>query len=427
MARASADRQHAARLLIRVESGAFASRLLGDRAGPGVRVRVLGVLRWQRLLDHVLERFSRRPLPRLDPEVRVALRLGLFERAQIELPAAVAVDGAVRLIRELGHTSATGLVNAVLRRATAAWEEMTTEQSDDLRWSHPSWLAERWRATLGEEAAGAAMAAAQRPAPVWVWFADPETRKRLEGESVALRPHPWCPGAWAPREEIGPVLSAVGRREAYVQDPSSQLVAHVGAGLAGEEAAFVDLCAAPGGKAALMVRLRPWRSAVALDLSPLRLRLLGPLAARLGGPWMAAADAGRPPLRERAWELVVLDAPCTGTGTLRRHPELKWRLTPQAIVDLAVTQARLLTSAVELVAPGGVLLYATCSLEPEENEAHFEHLPEGFVAEPLGGVLPSGVVTVPTAAGGVRLPTSRDGDGFTVHALRRVDGEEVRR
>jgi len=408
--------------LIRVEGGAFASRLLADRASPGVRVRVLGVLRWQRLLDHVLAHFSRRPLARLDPEVRAVLRLGLCEQAEIGLPAAVAVDGAVRLIRELGHGSATGLVNAVLRRATAAWQELTADQPDDLQWSHPQWLAERWRARLGEDLARSTMAAAQQPAPVWVWFADPGTRGRLEGEGVALRPHPWCPGAWTAREEIGPVLVAVGRREAYVQDPSSQLVAHVGARLAGVDDGFVDLCAAPGGKAALMVRLHPWRCALALDLRPFRLRLLGPLAVRLGGPLMAAADAARPPLKERTWELVVLDAPCSGTGTLRRHPELKWRLTRQAIDELAGAQERLVSAAIELVAPDGVLLYATCSLEAEENEAHFERLPEGFTAEPLASVLPNEVAAVPTAAGGVRLPTSRDGDGFTLHALRRISG-----
>ncbi len=422
MASASADRQQAARLLIRVEDGAFASRMLGDRAGPGVRARVLGVLRWQRLLDHVLERFSRRPLPKLDPEVRVALRLGLFERAELGLPAAVAVDGAVRLVRGLAHESATGLVNAVLRRATSAWEEVTADLPDDLQWSHPSWLADRWRSVLGDEAVSNAMAAAQRPAPVWVWFADALARERLEREGVGLSPHPWCPGAWTARDEIGPLLAAVNRREAYVQDPSSQLVAHLGANLAGAEAAFVDLCAAPGGKAALMVRLRSWRSALALDLRAVRLRLLGPLAARLGGPLMAAADAGRPPLAERTWELVLLDAPCSGTGTLRRHPELKWRLKAQAITELATAQSRLLAAAVELVAPEGALLYATCSLEPEENEAHFASLPEGFEVQPLDGVLPSGVVTAPTAAGGVRLPTSRDGDGFTLHALRRISG-----
>jgi len=424
VASASADRKRAARLLIRVEGGAFASRMLSDRADPGVRVRVLGVLRWQRLLDHVLARFSRRPPQQLDPEVRAAMRLGLFEHGELGVPAAVAVDGAVRLVRELGRGSATGLVNAVLRRATSAWEELTADVADDLRWSHPAWLAARWRTTLGEQAARDAMAAAQRPAPVWVWFTDARARERVEREGLALSPHPWCPTAWTSREGVGPVLAAVGRHEAYVQDPSSQLVAHVGAALAGEGAAFVDLCAAPGGKAALMVRLRPWRIALAVDLRPVRLRLLGPLASRLGGPLMAAADAGRPPLAAGSFELVVLDAPCSGTGTLRRHPELRWRLTEEAIAGLASVQGRLVAAAVELVAPGGTLLYATCSLEPEENEAHFRDLPEGFVVQSLGTLLPAGTPGVETTAGGVRLPTSDDGDGFTLHALRRVGGRE---
>lgn len=417
---ASADRLTAARYLIRVDDGAFASRLLGDRAGPGVRVRVLGVLRWQRLLDHVLSAFSRRPLAALDREVRVSLRLGLLERGEMGLPAAVAVDGAVRLVRELGLGSATGLVNAVLRRATGAWEEATAELPDDLRWSHPEWLAARWRELLGEECARGAMAAAQRPAPVWAWLVDPEVARRLADGGSELRPHPWCPGAWAPRGEVGPLLAEVARRRAYVQDPTSQLVAHLAARLAPDDAALVDLCAAPGGKSALAHRLRVWRPALALDLRLPRLRLMGPLAAALGGPLLAAADASRPPLAERAWDLVVLDAPCSGTGTLRRHPELRWRLTPQAIASLAATQGRMVAAAAGLVARGGVLLYATCSLEPEENEAHFVTPPAGFEPVDLEPHLPEGTPRLATSAGGVRVPTHRDGDGFTVHTLRRT-------
>ncbi len=420
MASASADRLTAARLLVRVEKGAFASRLLGGRMGPGVRVRVLGVLRWQRLHDTVLARFSRRPLASLDPEVRASLRIGLLERSQMGLPAAVAVDGAVRLVRDLGHGSATGLVNAVLRRATAALEDAAEGVPDDLEWSHPEWLAARWRGVLGSEATRDAMAAAQHPAPVWVWFVEPSEQHRLAADGVVLRSHPWCPGAFSARDDVALVLEAVGRRAAYVQDPTSQLVAHLAARLAPESAALLDLCAAPGGKSALAHRLRPWRSALALDLRASRLRLVRPLAAAMGGPLLAVADAARPPLAGRSWDLVLLDAPCSGTGTLRRHPELKWRLSPELIGEAAATQTRLLRSAVELVAPDGILLYATCSLEPEENEAHFALPPPGFDPAPLEPFLTAGVPHLPTPAGGIRIPTTRDGDGFTLHAFRRT-------
>jgi 16S rRNA (cytosine967-C5)-methyltransferase len=138
------------------------------------------------------------------------------------------------------------------------------------------------------------------------------------------------------------------------------------------------------------------------------------------GCWLVAADATRPPLRGSTFDLVLLDAPCTGTGTLRRHPELRWRLNPASIVEMAEIQTRLLGGARSVVAPGGVLLYATCSVEPEENEVHLASLPAGFETIDLEKVLPEGVPWLATDVGGVRILPHADGDGFTMHALRRV-------
>jgi 16S rRNA (cytosine967-C5)-methyltransferase len=415
VASASDDRRRAAGLLIRVEGGAFASRLLDSEASPGVRARVLGVLRWQRALDHRLAPFLKRPLPRLDPEVRTVLRLGCFEGVLLGVPGPVATDAMVGLVRDLRKGSATGMVNAVLRRALAA--KAPDEPPPDLRWSHPGWLWRRWSAAFGARAAEQAMAAAQTPAPPWVWFADERARAAVEGAGAALRSHPWCPGAWTADERLPVLMAEVSGGGAVVQDPSSQLVARVAADLSGGRGDAVDLCAAPGGKTALIRRRGSWSRLVAADLNLARAARLG---RRLGGTGVVVADATRPPLAPVAWDLVLLDAPCSGTGTLRRHPELKWRLTAQEIVAAADRQRPMIGAALELVRPRGLLVYATCSVEAEENEAHFEPAPAGFRPVDLGGVLPAGLSWSETSAGGARILPHEHGDGFTLHALRRA-------
>jgi len=416
----SADRQLAARLLVRVEGGAYSSRLLARSVSPGVRARVLGVLRWQRALDAALAEPLRRPLDRLDGEVRAVLRLALLEAAVLEVPVAVATDAAVRTVRRLGKTSATGLVNAVLRRAVPAWSALLERATPDLRLSHPEWLYRRWARAFGEGAAQRAMAADQEPAPVWVWWLNEEARAAAAASGVDLRPHPWCPGAWTAPENARELLAVVARDEAYVQDPSSQLVAHLALRLGGGSARLVDVCAAPGGKLALWRRLGGEPRPVALDRHPGRLRLTGRLLDRVGGAGLVVADAGVPPLPPMSWDVVLVDAPCSGTGTLRRHPELRWRLRPEGIAELAAVQRRILAAAFELAAPGGAVLYTTCSVEPEENEALLDRLPPEFEAVDLASLVPPGVPTVPTAARGIRILPGLDGDGFTMHAVRRV-------
>ena len=416
MAKSSDDRHRSARLLIRIDGGAFASRLLQGDPSPGVRVRVLGVLRWQRALDHVLYPFLKRPLTRLDPEVRAVLRLGCFEAQRLGVPAPVATDAMIRLTRRLGKTSAAGMVNAVLRRAVAA--EDFAGASPDLRWSHPEWLWRRWSASFGDDQAEGAMAAAQESAPPWVWFTDDQSKADAEGRGVVLESHPWCPGAWTATEGRSELMARIQRGGVVVQDPSSQLVAHLAVNVAGGRGCAADLCAAPGGKTALMHKLGQWSVFVAGDRSPAKASRLG---GRLGEVPVIVADAHHPALTVGGWDLVLLDAPCSGTGTLRRHPELKWRLTPEAIADAAGHQRSMIDATIDLLAPGGILVYATCSVEPEENEEHFEDIPEGFESVPLGDHLPQDLPWTETSAGGVRILPHEHGDGFTVHAVRRRD------
>jgi 16S rRNA (cytosine967-C5)-methyltransferase len=415
----SADRQTAARMLMRVEDGAFSSRLLSAGAEPAARVRVLEVLRSIRALDTVLERWCRRKLRRLDPEVRAAMRIGLVEAMRLDFPPALATDGAVRLVRRLGCSSASSMVNAVLRKATADWREVLEGAPIDVHLSHPKWLYGRWAEAFGGEAAEAAMASAQEPAVTWAWFLDEVARDQLRDHGVTLERHPWCPGAWKAPEDARRLIEKVEAGSAYAQDPSSQLVAHVAKSLAHDGSCFVDLCAAPGGKTALMLRLGGWGSSAAADLRLNRARLMRPLIERIGGCGTIAADALSPPFADGGWDLVLLDAPCTGTGTFRRHPELKWRLDPESVLELVVKQRDLLAAAVTLVAPSGVLLYTTCSIEPEENEDVVKDLPKDFEAEDLEPHLPAGTPWIPTSAGGIRILPNSDGDGFTVHALRR--------
>lgn len=418
--RLSADRLTAARILIRVEGGAFASRLLSGGGSPAARVRVLEVLRSMAALDTVLQRHCRRKLAKLDAEVRASLRIGLVEAMHLDFPAELATDGAVHLVRRLGRASAAGMVNAVLRKSTSGWRELLADAEVHVRLSHPQWLYRRWAERFGEKAAASAMAAAQERAVTWVWFRDEETRRRLLESGVELDAHPWCPGAWSAHGEVARLIECVGNGTAYAQDPSSQLVAHLAGGLANRRGRAVDLCAAPGGKAALMHETGALEVVVAMDLRLNRARLMRPLLERAGGCMLIAADAAAAPLTDGGWDLVLLDAPCSGTGTFRRHPELKWRLRPESIEEAAETQRRLLASGLRLLAPGGTLLYATCSVEAEENEGVVAELPRGFHIEDPVGHLPTGVPWVPTTAGGIRILPNPDGDGFTMHAVRRV-------
>jgi 16S rRNA (cytosine967-C5)-methyltransferase len=366
-----------------------------------------------RALDHVLMPLLNRPFARLDPEVRAILRVGLFEIGLLGVPAPVATDAMIRLTRRLGKSSASGMVNAVLRRA--AGESLPTNPPD-LRWSHPDWLWRRWRGVLGDEAAERAMAAAQSPALPWVWFVDDRSMYDAEDSGVVLESHPWCPKTWTATEGRPELMSRVRLGAAYVQDPSSQMVARIAVDVVNGRGRAADLCAAPGGKTALMRRLGGWTSLVAGDRSVAKAARLG---RRLTGQPVIVADAVRPALTRGAWDLVLLDAPCSGTGTFRRHPELKGRLTAGAITGAARTQRLMIDTALGLLASGGVLIYATCSVEPEENEAHFEDVTDGCDHVPLEDHLPEDLPWTETAAGGIRILPHEHGDGFTIHALRR--------
>jgi 16S rRNA (cytosine967-C5)-methyltransferase len=318
----------AVRILLRIdEEGAYANLVLGRelaRSGLDQRDRafvtelVYGVTRLRRRLDFVVDRFLLRPV---DPAVRAALRLGAYQLDQLGTPAHAAVSATVDAVPS---RRTRGLVNAVLRRAASqpvgpdAWPDLGT------RLSYPDWIVERLVAELGEDDAVAALHAMNEPA------------------EVTTRP------------------------DGYVQDLASQWVAAVVGAGPGDRVA--DLCAAPGGKATALAETGAL--VVAADIRASRVGLLrGNVdALGLGGSVaVLAADAGAPPLRPASFDRVLVDAPCSGLGALRRRPDARWRVDPDAVERLAAAQARLLHSAAGLVRPGGTLVYAVCTLTSAEG------------------------------------------------------------
>jgi 16S rRNA (cytosine967-C5)-methyltransferase len=397
--------------LARVDGrGAHAARLLAH-ATPAERELVLGVLRWQLTLDHLLARHLHQPLSVLDERIRAALRVGLYEARRMRTPAPVAVMEAVRVAKALAPRAA-GLVNAVLRRTI---EEPWPDPHDPdvplpLRLSHPEWLVQRWVALLGGSEAAAALAADQEPAPLCL-LAAVTVREQLAAAGCEVDSHPLVPGVLVVTNGAEVAVAALRAGKAYAIDPAAVAVARLLPEAAGLTA---DLTAAPGGKSLVLASERPGIRLFAADRSLRRTLLMrGTLALVERGRGVVVSDALAAPLRPGSCQAVLLDAPCSGTGTLRRHPEIRWRLQPADLAGLAVGQTRLAEAASALLAPGGVLLYATCSLEPEENAAvvaglDLEVLPVApallFRALPSGGaVIPPGVA----------------GDGFTVHLLRR--------
>lgn len=401
-------RREAVRILARVDAHqAHAARLLTN-AAPLTRELVLAVLRWQYTLDHLLQQFCTHPLPHLDPQVRAALRMGLAEARLLRTPPPVAVAEAVRVCKGF-VPKASGLVNACLRRAVEApWPSPQDESLPlALRTSHPPWLLQRWEKRLPPDLLQQALVSAQEPAPLCL----------LAGVSqlppgVVTTPHPQVPGVLVVQEGASACAPACARGQAYAMDPTAVAVAR----LLPRGQKLLEIAAAPGGKSLVTGLAQPEALRVAVDLRVSRVRLLAKAVRLLSRPpHILAADGTRPPFRPHSFDAVFLDAPCSGTGTLRRHPEIRWRLTPYQLTELATLQRKLLAAAVSLAAPGGFVLYATCSLEPEENEEVVASL--GLPVLPVGQELPSGLPRVELPSGGVLIPPGPWGDGFVVHLV----------
>jgi len=426
-------RQAALEAMARFREGELGDRAL-DLATQGMEPRehawtqelVYGTFRLRGRIDHILDGFARDGIASLDPDVLDVLRLGAYQLLEMgSVPPYAAVSQSVELVRMAGAPYAAGLVNGILqnmqRRAKFRFPEFDEDPAAHLEtWgSHPRWLVERWIDRWG---AGEARALAQadnlRP-ELYVRLlgvSAADARERLAEAGIEAEPVDFAPDSLRipPPASAAQVLAVV---PAVVQDPAAALVVRYADVPAGAE--VIDLCAAPGGKA-LGLAERAGRVAAA-DLSPRRLRRVRENAARVG--WGervggVVADGRYPPFR--VVDAVLLDAPCTGTGTFRRHPDGRWRVTPEDLQSLTRLQDELLAAAAELVRPGGLLVYSTCSLEPEENELRIER----FLAGRTGWGLepPAGVdASLLDAAGRLCVLPQRQGvDGAFAARLRRA-------
>ena len=396
---------------------------------------VFGTLAWQGRLDHHLRGLVRTSLERLDPPVLVALRAGLYQLLFLRVPAYAAVDSSVRIVRHTAGKGAAGLANAVLRRAAANAGDLALPEPSDpmerlaVEWSHPRWLVERWAAQFGVEELPRLLAANNEHGRTTLRANTLRTtpaalREELTAAGVDATPGRWSPDALVVEAGAARVRALPAYRcgQTTFQGEASQLVTSL-IGVA-PGARVLDACAAPGGKTThIAERIGAGGLVVALDVRPAGARHIAADAARLGAVTVhaAAGDARRPPLAG-LFDAVLVDAPCSGLGTLRRHPELRWRRRPQDIGRLATLQLEMLRGVAGFVRPGGVLVYSVCTLTREENEnaiAAFLAVEPRFGVEPPAPYLPESAAEVVDEDGFMRtLPHRHDLDGFFAARLR---------
>jgi 16S rRNA (cytosine967-C5)-methyltransferase len=396
---------------------------------------VYGTLRWRRHLDWRLGAHVKRPLAKLDPWVRALLRLTAYQLLFLDrVPHWAAVDEAVSLARLKSRTPGPAeFVNAVLRSLTrgGALPALPALPVEALatRLSFPDWLAARWVGRYGMAEAETLMAALNERPPVTVRAnllraTREELARRLRDEELAeTRPTALAPEGLRVERGVPARWAAFTEGRCTVQDEASMLIARLLAPRAGEMVA--DTCAAPGTKTTHLAELMENRGRIlAMDPQAGRLKLLARTAARLGADIIEAHAGAVASLAARWPELchrVLVDAPCSNLGVLRRNPEVKWRRTEADLARLRDKQRGILAAAASLAMGGGRLVYATCSLEPEENEdvvlPFLERRPDWRVDTP--GDFP----VTPDAAGFVRcLPHVHGTDGFTAIRLRRQPG-----
>lgn len=438
-------RRIAADVLLRVSTGGAFSNLALDAAlrQAGVlepREAALateltyGTLRWQLQLDRALSAHSDRPLDQLDEAVRIALRLGAFELLHHpRVPSRAAVNEAVELAKELKASRASGFVNAVLRRLaeTRVAPPPPSREVDPVGFvaaetAHPRWMVERWTRWLGADEAEQLCAANQQQAPATVRVkrgAMEPARAALARAGIEAQPGRFSPDALVLAAGAPPALDIEGHEEGLfqAQDEAAQLVSLY---CAPERSwRVLDACAAPGGKACHLAELA--ESVLAVDLHARKARTIADAAARMGLANLTslAADAALPwpGVPEESFDLVLLDAPCSGLGTLRRHPEVKLRRTPEDVDRLAALQAKLLAAVQRYVKPGGLLVYALCTLTPEECDEQVDRFTKSFshfrLDPPPAGFPPECL----DARGFLRTLPHRTGtDGFFAARLRRT-------
>lgn len=399
-----------------------------------LRELVMGTLRWLRRLDQIISVASSRRFDQIEAALHSPLRIGAYQLFFLDrVPAHAAVHEAVEQAHQLTHRGGASFVNGVLRRIARAprLEDWPVEEADPVRRlailnSHPDFLVARWLERLGQERTLALLEANNQPKPMQLLaFRDRGGRELLAealiDDGIEVEPATLSPLGLTVRRGSPLATAAFARGDFYIQDEASQAAALIPPPRPGER--VLDMAAAPGGKSFSLLASEPTVRVIASDVSLPRALTLRSNLRRLRRPLpLLVADAGIPPLRG-PFDRVILDLPCTGTGTLRRHPELKWRISEGEIGRLTRQALRLLEGGSPLVAPGGVLVAITCSLEREENEdvvARFLAAHPGFSSVRLEGVLEGPLAGGLLDSGGWRVLSGGDHDGFTVHVLAKA-------
>ena len=362
------------------ESSDFGS--LPDRDRRLATELVYGVLRHRSLLDYQLDSLLERPRSRLDPEILQILRVGLFQLNYLRIPVRAAVHESVRLCKEFRKSSAGPLVNAVLRRFLrnrTAVPDADDARSLSIRHSHPEWLVRRYLSRYGPEGTRTILERNNRRPLLHLWVNPFRTTRekfcrRLDREGVPFQIHPRLPHCVRVNSRSFAKHPLYLRGHCFLMSPASQEVAQMGN--LGRCRVIGDFCAAPGGKSfILQARKRSDARVFCCDLSLPRLRQMRARADLYRIPQLriVRADLAHPPFRNR-FDFILLDVPCTGTATLRANPDIRWRLAEEDVRRMARIQHSLLRSSFRMLRPGGQLIYATCSTEPEENHEVVEEL-----------------------------------------------------
>jgi 16S rRNA (cytosine967-C5)-methyltransferase len=332
---------------------------------------VLGTLRWERVLDREIAARLTKPDAEMHFGVIVALRLGAYQLLFLDrIPAHAAIGESVELAKQADGQYAAGMVNAVLRRMGREQDAGTvTDRTPEA--AHPEWMVARWQARFGVEATSLLCAYDQVPAPITLRLLDERAEASLASAGVVLAPGEFL--GQARRVLSGDIngSAALASGWARIQDEASQLVAELASRAAGKE--VLDTCAAPGGKTAILLERLPDANVTAMDLSETRLRMM---RRRMPGEERlrtVAGDAAALPA-EPAYDAILCDVPCSGTGTLARNPEIRHRLQPESFSRRHQRQIAILSASLAALKPGGRLVYSTCSLEPEEDEQVVEEV-----------------------------------------------------
>jgi 16S rRNA (cytosine967-C5)-methyltransferase len=389
-----------------------------------------GTVRWRNALDYQLQRLSTKPLHKLDLPVLDALRLGAYQLLHLErVPISAVVNDSVDLVKRAGYRSAAGFANAVLRRLARERETLPWPARSNLVehlavvHSHPEWLVRRWLERYGEDVT-------ER----WVRFNNvppamtlatnrlittrDELIARLHAESIVAAPTPIAPYGVIVTE--GKPLASTAFRDGLclVQDEASQVIPELAQ--ASAAASALDLCASPGGKTlSLAAQCGPAGRVIACDVRDRRVRLLASTLRRCRASRVRIVhipSTGPLPFRDESFDCVVIDAPCSGLGTVRRDPDIRWRRDPADFGTLAARQLDLLRRARPLVVAGGRIVYSTCSSEPEENEdvvARFLAEASEFAPHPVGDAgLPPAMARLATREGYLRTSPEHGLEAF---------------